>query len=285
MKVYQNFSLQEFNAYKIKSFCRIAYFPENEEDFIKLFSLLDINNFIIIGNGNNLILSKEYYTTPFIILNGTFNKVEVDNNYLIAEASATTLDICKIALLNNLSGIEFLYDIPSSVGGAVFMNAGTKEGVIEDVLYKVRYLDLIDLSIKEIYKDELNLSYRNSFFQEDKNKIILKAWFKLIPGDNYNIENLMDSIKKRRWSKQPREFPNCGSVFKRPPGKYVGPMIDELKLRGYTVGGAQISNKHSGFIVNINNATGENILNLIDIVKLKVLEKFNLNLEVEQRII
>ena len=122
-------------------------------------------------------------------------------------------------------------------------------------------------------------------FQKEKDKIILKAWFQLNSGNQSKIRKIMNESKARRWSKQPREYPNSGSVFKRPPGAYVGPMIDGLGLKGYTIGGAQVSKKHSGFIVNIDNATGEDILNLIKHIQKKVKERFNINLEVEQRII
>jgi UDP-N-acetylmuramate dehydrogenase len=155
----------------------------------------------------------------------------------------------------------------------------------KNILKKVRYLDLKDMLIKEKVNEELELGYRNSMFQKQKDMIILKAWFQLAKGDSKTIRKIMDESKTRRWSKQPREYPNSGSVFKRPPGKFVGPMIDELGLKGYSIGGAQVSKKHSGFIVNKGNATSEDILNLISAIQYKVYEKFEVNLEIEQRII
>ena len=140
------------------------------------------------------------------------------------------------------------------------MNAGTKEGETKNILQRVRYLDLNDLIIKERYQEELDFEYRNSIFQKQKDKVILKAWFQLKPGVKSNIRHIMDMSKERRWARQPRELPNSGSVFKRPPGAYVGPMIDELGLKGLKIGGAQISTKHSGFIINYDNATGEDII-------------------------
>ncbi|WP_299119787.1 UDP-N-acetylmuramate dehydrogenase [uncultured Winogradskyella sp.] len=285
MQIYNDFDLTNYNSYRLKSKCKTAYFPENEDDVIDLFS--SKKNFILLGSGHNVILSKNYYDCNFLIFNGNFNSVKVNKeaNVIIAEAGATILKVSEIAEQNALTGVEFYYDIPSSVGGAVVMNAGTKEGETKNILKKVRYLDLTDMSVKEKVNEELDLEYRNSMFQKQKDKIILKAWFQLTSGDSLKIRKIMNESKDRRWSKQPREYPNSGSVFKRPPGKFVGPMLDELGLKGFTVGGAQVSKKHSGFIVNVNNATGEDILNVIKHVQNKVNENFNINLEVEQRII
>lgn len=285
MKIFKDFELTNFNSYKIKSKCSIAYFPESESDFIELFTTLKGNDYIVIGNGNNVILSKSYYNIPFVILNGVFDRITINGSFVEAEAGTTTFNLSEFALENSLTGAEFLYDIPSSIGGAVVMNAGTKEGETKNILHKVRYLDLNDLNIKEKLNSEIDLSYRDSYFQNNKNAIILKVWFQLEKGEQNKIESLMKESKERRWSKQPREFPNCGSVFKRPPGRFVGPMLDELGLKGFSIGGAQVSKKHSGFIVNKGEATGEEILTLIKEIQKRVKEKFDVELEVEQRVI
>ncbi|EKB48329.1 UDP-N-acetylmuramate dehydrogenase [Cecembia lonarensis] len=282
MKVFNNFNLENFNAYNLSSVCSRAYFPDCEADII---NVIQKARPIVIGNGNNLILTKQFYKEDFLILNGCFQKVMLEKEIIIAEAGATLFDLSETAFQNNLSGLEIFYDIPSSVGGAVVMNAGTKEVEIKDLLIKVRYLDLVDGKIKEIYKEDIGFEYRNSFFQENVNTIILKVWFKLEKGDPLKIKSKMLLNKEIRWSKQPRDYPNCGSVFKRPPGRFVGPMLDELGLKGFTIGGAKISEKHSGFIVNTGNATGKDILQIIEIVQKKVKEKFGVDLEIEQRII
>lgn len=285
MKIFNEFDLTEYNSYRIKAKCKTAYFPESEEDVIAFYRINE--PFVLIGSGHNIIFSKEYYDINFLIFNGNFNSVELykTSNVISAEAGATIYNVSQTAEKHGLTGVEFFYDIPSSVGGAVVMNAGTKEGETKNILKKVRYLDLIDMIIKERFNEDLELEYRNSFFQKQKNKIILKVWFQLAPGDKQMIRKIMEESKERRWSKQPREYPNGGSVFKRPPGKFVGPIIDELGLKGYTIGGAQISKKHGGFIVNINNATGQDILSIIKVIKSKVSMKYGLELEVEQRII
>ncbi len=285
MITYKNFNLIKYNSYRINSLCSKAYFPECESDFLELYNKNNVKRLIIIGNGNNIILSKEYYEEEFIILNGNFDKVIVNNNIIEAEAGATLFHLSEISLKNSLTGFEIFYDIPSSVGGAAVMNAGTKEGEIKDILVKVRYLDLADMQIKEILKEEIYFEYRNSFFQKNPDKIVLKVWFELAKGNYQSIKDKMENVKRFRWEKQPRDLPNCGSVFKRPPGRFVGPMLDELGLKGFTIGGAKISEKHSGFIVNIGNATGKDILTIIRVAREQVKEKFEIELEVEQRVI
>ncbi|MBU2922158.1 UDP-N-acetylmuramate dehydrogenase [Winogradskyella psychrotolerans] len=285
MRVYNDFDLKLYNSYRVNSKCRTAYFPENENDLVELYT--SNKEYILLGSGHNIILSKDYYNENFIIFNGNYDAVEVDvhSNVISAEAGATILEVSEAAEKHSLAGVEFFYDIPSSVGGAVVMNAGTKEGETKNVLQKVRYLDLIDMCIKEKVNEELELEYRNSIFQKQKDKVILKAWFQLSSGNQSKIRRIMNESKERRWSKQPREFPNSGSVFKRPPGCFVGPMIDELGLKGFTIGGAQVSKKHSGFIVNVNNASGSDIIEIIKHTQSKVKEKYNIDLEIEQRII
>ena len=285
MKVEENKDLTEFSAYRVKSYCAKAYYPENEDELTKLYVDNPKEGFIVIGNGNNIIFAKQYYDRPFIILNGCLNKIVVKGNHIIAEAGATLLDMSEIALKHSLTGLEAFYDIPSSVGGAVVMNAGNKDAEIKDVLVKVRYFDLDTFKIKEIANEEANFSYRNSFFQKNSNIIILKAFFELLSGDPKEIQETMEQGKKIRWEKQPREYPNCGSVFKRPAGKFVGPMLDELGLKGFTIGGAQVSMKHSGFIVNIGDATGEDVLSLISEIQKRVKSHFDVDLEIEQRVI
>lgn len=284
-QLYQNFNLTNYNAYRINAVCTKAWFPENETDLLEIYSQNKNKRLIILGNGNNIILSKEYYEEEFIIFNGCLEKITVNNTEMEAEAGATLLQLSETALKHHLTGLEIYYDIPSSVGGAVVMNAGTKEGEIKDILVKVRYLDLTDLQIKEISKQDIGFEYRNSFFQKNTNKIVLKACIKLEKGNPEQIKAKMEETKQVRWEKQPREYPNCGSVFKRPPGRFVGPMLDELGMKGFTIGGAKISEKHSGFIVNTGNATGKDILSIISEAKKRVKEKFGVDLEVEQRII
>lgn len=283
MRAYSDFDLTDYNSYRIHSICKKAFFPEDEDEVFHLFN--NKRNFIILGSGHNVILSKEYYDKSFIIFNGNFNLVVFDGDIAEAESGILMLDLCKLALEKALSGIEVFYDIPSSLGGAVLMNAGAGGEEIKDVIVKVRYLDLDDMKIKEIHKNEIRFEYRNSFFQQNNKNIILKAWLQLHEKNKKEISLKMETIKSQRWAKQPKEFPNAGSVFKRPEGRFVGQMIEELGLKGFAIGGAMVSEKHAGFIVNSSNATGNDILALIKTIQEKVKDKFGVDLILEQRII
>ena len=285
MKLFENFNLLNYNSYRLNASCNKAYFPENENELVAIFWERPQTQKIILGNGNNIILTKEYYDDEFIIFHDCFDKILVDKNDIAAEAGATMLQLSETALAHSLSGFEVFYDIPSSVGGAVVMNAGTKEVELKDLLLKVRYLDLADMNIKEISRDEIGFEYRNSFFQKNTDKLVLKAWFRLKPALPNEIKAKMELTKQERWDKQPREYPNCGSVFKRPKGHFVGPMLDELGMKGFTIGGAKISEKHSGFIVNTGNAKGKDILAIIREAQNRVKAMFGVDLEIEQRII
>lgn len=285
MRIIQNCDLTNFNSYRISAVCREAYFPENEIDIVRFFS--DPAPFCMLGSGHNVILSKTYYDSRFLIFNGNFNSFEgnLKSEEIVAESGISMLEISEQALNMGLSGLEIFYDIPSSLGGAVVMNAGASGEEIKDVLIKVRYLDLIDMQIKEILKEDMGFEYRNSFFQRNPNNVVLKVWLRLKAADRTDIREKMERIREQRWAKQPRNYPNAGSVFKRPKGFYVGALMDELGLKGMTVGGAKISEKHGGFIVNFDNASGKDVLELINQVQHKVYLKFGVKLEIEQRII
>lgn len=284
MIIYDNFDLTNYNSYRLKATCRRAMFPECENDIVEFFASGNTGK-IVLGSGHNIILSKEFYEEDFLIFNGNFNEILIHDTVLEAESGAFMLDLANVALHNSLSGVEIFCDIPSSLGGAVVMNAGASGEEIKDVLIKVRYLDLVDLSIREIKQEDIGFEYRNSFFQRHRDKIVLKAWLQLQPGSQEAIRSKMEAVKSARDAKQPKEFPNAGSVFKRPKGYYVGAMIEELNLKGFAVGGAKVSEKHGGFIVNYRNATGSDIIALIDIIKQKIQDRFGVDLEVEQRII
>ena len=285
MRVYNDFDLTDYNSYRLKARCRRAYFPNSEEDIISLYS--SGYNYILLGSGHNVILSKEYYEEEFIIFNGNFEQIDINakSGMVDAQAGIRMEKLSEMACENGLSGLEIFYDIPSSLGGAVVMNAGASGEEIKDVLVKVRYLDLEDMHVREIFKEDINFEYRNSFFQKKSGKIVLKAVLKLWPNEKSVIRKKMETIKEQRWAKQPKNYPNAGSVFKRPPGYYVGAIMDELGMKGYTVGGAMISERHGGFIINFNSAKGKDIVDIISEVRRRVLEAYGINLEVEQRII
>lgn len=236
--------------------------------------------FKIIGNGSNILVSDAGLNFVVIKLSGEFNDIELKNsNEIIANSAVKLSTLCKFAMENSLSGLEFTYGIPGSVGGAVFMNAGAYGGEIKDVL---SYCCFIDEHLNEIKfeNNQLEFGYRKSIFSKN-NRIITKACFKLQPGIKENINKKMQEILQKRKDKQPLEFPSAGSVFKRPEGNFAGTLIDKSGLKGKTIGGAQISQKHAGFIINKGNATCSDVLNLIKFTQKTVLEKHNIQLECE----
>ena len=286
MRSHTNFDLTQYNSYKIKASCANAFFPDSEEDIRYIYQERKNTKKILIGNGNNIIFKKEYYPEDFIIFSGNFSRVSWnDKRMCTAESGITLLQLSELAYDRSLSGLEMFYDIPSSLGGAVVMNAGASGEEIKDLLVESRYYDPEKDLFSEMKGEEIGFKYRNSFFQRNPNLIITKVTLKLKTGDQTSIREKMETIKDRRWAKQPKNYPNAGSVFKRPEGMYVGSVIEELGLKGHTVGGAKISEKHAGFIVNFDNAKGKDIIDLIQYIKEKVYKKYSVDLEVEQRIL
>jgi UDP-N-acetylmuramate dehydrogenase len=280
-----NLDLTEYNSYRLKAICAQAFFPDTEEEIQQIYRDRKGTKKILLGSGHNVILSKEYYEEDFLIFSGNFDSISIDGNNIIAEAGATMLELSTLALENSLIGLEIFYDIPSSLGGAVVMNAGASGEEIKDVLVKVRYYDIAKDVFGEMTNEGIGFSYRNSCFQNDPDMIITKIWLELKSGDKYLIKNKMEQIKAARWAKQPRDYPNAGSVFKRPNGVFVGPMIEKLGLKGYRIGGAMVSEKHAGFIVNLDNAKGLDIVKLISCLRESIKNNFGIDLNIEQRVI
>lgn len=282
---YQEFDLTNFNSYRIQSRCKQAFLPNTEEEVINIFKKKQ--PLILLGSGHNVILSKTYYDENFVIFNGNFSRhvIDEESKTMEVEAGAFMKDLCVVALKHSLSGLEVFYDIPSSIGGAIVMNAGASGEEIKSLVTKVRYLDLKTMQIKEMQNSEIGFEYRNSYFQKNPNNVILKVWLQLDSGSENEIREKMNRIKAQRYAKQPKNHPNAGSVFKRPKGYYVGAIMEDLNLKGFSVGGAKISEKHGGFIINYNNATGQDVLGVINGVKKRVKEAYDIELEVEQRII
>lgn len=284
MKTYTDFDLTQYNSYRLKTVCRIAYFPENGPEIRQVFQETKEKK-ILLGSGHNVIMSKDYYDEAFVVFADNLSKTVITGNIIEAEAGTTMLHLSELALKHQLTGLEVFYDIPSSLGGAVVMNAGAGGEEIKDLLQSVKYYDPIADQFHEINKEDISFEYRNSFFQRNPHLIVISAKLVLRHSEEAAIRQKMEDIKTARWQKQPRDFPNAGSVFKRPPGHFVGALMDQLQLKGHVVGGAQISTKHGGFIVNIGNASGQDIMQLIGHVQEKVRATFNLELEVEQRIL
>ena len=237
-------------------------------------------DFMIIGNGSNILAPDEGYHGVVIRLDGDFRKMSlVDDNTIYCGAGATLAALCKFALNCGLSGLEFAWGIPGTVGGAVFMNAGAYGGEMKDVVYSVSHLTPGG-DTGRIEKDDLEFGYRTSVYRSN-NAIITGAVIKLKKDNPADIRERMDDFLGRRSSKQPLDFPSAGSVFKRPEGAFAGALIEQCGLKGHSHGGAQVSEKHAGFIINKQNATAHDVKALIREVQTKVYDETGYDLKCE----
>ena len=237
-------------------------------------------DYLIIGNGSNLLASDDGYRGVIIRLDGEFRKIAlVDEDTIYCGAGASLAALCKFAQSSGLSGLEFAWGIPGTVGGAVFMNAGAYGGEMKDVVYSVNHITP-DGETGRTEKEDLAFGYRTSLYRSNK-AIITGVTLKLKKDNPDDIRARMDDYLSRRSSKQPLEFPSAGSVFKRPEGAYAGALIEQCGLEGHSHGGAQVSEKHAGFIINRNNATAHDVKSLIREVQTKVFDETGYNLECE----
>ncbi|MEI2664756.1 UDP-N-acetylmuramate dehydrogenase [Rossellomorea sp. LJF3] len=254
---------------------------EEVQNIVKLSNKVDVP-FTLLGNGSNLIV-KDGGIRGIVLHLTNFKDIKATDQLIVAQSGAAIIDVSRRALAEQLSGLEFACGIPGTVGGALFMNAGAYGGEIKDVLDYCHVVDREGNLVKRTAA-ELELDYRHSNISE-KGDIVLEATFSLQPGVYEDIKAIMDDLTDKRESKQPLEYPSCGSVFKRPPGYFAGKLIQDSELQGTNFGGAEVSTKHAGFIVNKDNATASDYISLIEHVQKTVKEKFDVELEREVRII
>nr|WP_125708522.1 UDP-N-acetylmuramate dehydrogenase [Lacticaseibacillus porcinae] len=259
-------------------------FPKSIAEIQQLLAYANDNNLPLtfIGNASNLIV-KDGGIRGLVIILTTMKNIEAHGNTVTADAGARLIDTTEAAYQAGLTGMEFAAGIPGSVGGAVFMNAGAYGGEVKDCLQSTTVLTQAG-ELKTYSNADMGFSYRHSLVQTTGD-IVVSATFGLKPGDPIAIREQMDNLNAQRAAKQPLEYPSCGSVFKRPVGHFVGPMIQKAGLQGHIIGGAQISTKHAGFIVNLGGATATDYLDMIHLVQKTVAEKFDVQLEPEVRII
>nr|WP_232423550.1 MULTISPECIES: UDP-N-acetylmuramate dehydrogenase [Bacillus] len=236
----------------------------------------------ILGNGSNLII-KDGGIRGIVIILTKLNNITVEDNLIIAQSGSTIIDVSKTALEYCLTGLEFACGIPGTTGGALFMNAGAYGGEVKDVLQSAVVLNE-EGELLTLTQADFDFGYRSSAFAK-KNYCVLEATFACEKGDATEIKKKMDELTFLRESKQPLEYPSCGSVFKRPPGHFAGKLIQDSELQGVQIGGVQVSTKHAGFMVNVNQGTASDYIELIKHVQKTVKEKFNVDLETEVKII
>ncbi len=234
--------------------------------------------FMVLGKGSNILVSDKGIEGAVISL-CKMDEISVNGNVITAKSGASLASVCMKALEASLTGLEFAYGIPGTVGGGLYMNAGAYSGEMSQVVLSAKYIDL-NGNFGEISNKDMKLGYRTSLFKQG-DKIITEVTFLLKQGKREEIKALMDDFLSRRRDKQPLEYPSAGSTFKRPQGYFAGALIEKCSLKGLTIGGAMVSKKHAGFIVNIGNATSRDILELINTVQATVMEKEKVMLDPE----
>lgn len=239
--------------------------------------------YYVIGNASNLLVQDDGFDGVIIEIDSALAKIEINGNEIVAKAGAKLSKIAVKALNESLTGFEFAHGIPGNLGGAVTMNAGAYGGEMKDVLKWVKVLDN-NGEMKTLKAEELELGYRTSIIVKEK-MIVLEACIELHEGNRDEIEMHMKELMAKRKEKQPLEYPSAGSTFKRPEGYFAGKLIQDAGLKGYRVGGAMVSEKHSGFVINYDNATATDIINLMKDVRKKVYEEFQVTLEPEVKIL
>ncbi len=285
-----SFSLNEpmklHTSFKIGGAADVFVMPDSVEMCCKAISLCREFNvpYIVIGKGSNLLVSDEGYRGAIICVSNQLSDIElIDDNTIKCGAGALLSSVCNFALDNELAGMEFAYGIPGSLGGAVVMNAGAYGGEMKDIVCGCEYIDQKG-NLHSINADELDLSYRHSYFS-DKNLCIVSVTLRLGKGDPARIRQTMTELLNRRKEKQPLDFPSAGSTFKRPEGSYASMLIDQCGLKGFRVGNAQVSEKHAGFVINLGDATCNDVMTLAEKVSEIVFDKTGYKLELEVKII
>lgn len=285
ISVMENEPLSKHTSFKIGGPARYFASVDSVDKLSILIKFLNSSkiSYFILGNGSNILMPDNGYNGVVVKLSGEFENLDVSENTIEIGAAATLKKLTLAAKENSFTGLEFAYGIPGSVGGAVYMNAGAYGGEIKDVLSEVSAMDK-EGNVKIFSLEESELSYRSSLFQKN-NMVILSAKFSLEKGDLKEITDKMNTLLEKRKSKQPLEYPSAGSTFKRPEGYFAAALIEECGLKGESVGGAEVSVKHSGFIINKKGATAKDVLSLIRRVKDVVYEKKGVVLEPEIKII
>ena len=279
--------MKDYTTFRVGGPAKWMAAPQDEQQLrviLKICRELQIPCFIL-GRGSNLLVSDKGFDGVIVNLRKHFNKIEVDreNKTITAEAGASLPAVSQAALSAGLTGLEFAAGIPGTMGGGLFMNAGAYGGEMKDVLASVDVLTQ-DLEIKTIPAAELNLGYRCSSIPE-KGYIVLGATLQLKKGNAAEIRGRMAELAEQRRAKQPLQYPSAGSTFKRPEGYFAGKLVQDAGLKGKTIGGAQVSEKHSGFLINIGGATAQDILDLIAFCQKEVKDKFGVTLETEVKIV
>ncbi len=281
-----NAPMKEHTSFKTGGNADILINPKDDETVKAVLTFSKENDIplTVVGNSSNLLVSDDGIRGIVLKTAGGLTDISLSDNIVIAGAGVSLAKLCTFALDNSLSGLEFAYGIPGTVGGAVYMNAGAYGGEIKDVLKSVTHITP-QLITEQKTANMLSLSYRHSFYSDNAGYFILNAMFELKKDDPKLIKARMFDFLARRKLKQPLEYPSAGSTFKRPEGYFAGKLIEDCGLKGYKIGGAAVSEKHAGFVINYDNASTCDILRLIDYIQKTVKEKTGVTLETEIKIL
>lgn len=279
-----NEPLNKYTMTKLGGKADIFVIPETEDEAVNIVKYTYENHIplLLLGNGSNMIV-RDGGVRGIVLNLSKLNKIQIDNDQVYAQSGALIIDVSKKAAAASLTGLEFACGIPGSVGGAMAMNAGAYGGEIKDIIVHSTVLTKQGEKLV-LTKDELELGYRKSIIAQE-GYIVLSSLFQLEKGNKEEIDAIIADLTYKRESKQPLEYPSAGSVFKRPPGYFAGKLIQDSGLQGKGVGGAEVSTKHAGFIINKGNATATDYIETIKMVQRVVKEKFDVDLELEVKIV
>lgn len=281
---YKNVSLKKFNTYRLDVRCNYLIYPKDIDELRELLVFLKENRikYLVLGGGSNVILARPFFDV--VIKLDKLCDIKINGNIVTAGAGVSLVSLANTCMRKGLNGLAFAGGIPGCVGASACMNAGAYK---EDMAGVVREVKVItpDMEIITMDNKDLNYSYRNSFLKEHKDYICVEVTLGLTYEDSEKIKEVMDSRRQRRVDSQPLDMPSAGSVFRNPEGMSAGKLIEDIGLKGYTIGGAMVSPKHANFIVNTGEATYDDIIQLIEYIKMKVKEEYDIDLLLEQEII
>ena len=277
-----NEDMSAHTTFRIGGCADVFVTPQSMKEAADIVRLLLANDepYTVIGNGSNILVSDKGYRGCIVCMGHGMDHIKTDGTAITAGAGAILSKVAYAAYENGLGGLEFASGIPGSVGGAIVMNAGAYGGEMKDVTVSVTVLDAKRGNIITIPGKDMRFGYRTSVIKEYP-YIVLEASFELLQKDREQIKTVMDDLAAKRRSKQPLEYPSAGSTFKRPEGYFAGKLIEDAGLKGFTVGGAMVSEKHSGFVINSGGATAGDVMELIRTVRRTVYDKFEVMLEPE----
>ena len=281
----ENISLKKYNTYKLDTVCDFLVFPKDEEELIKILKIVKETNtkHLILGNGSNVIFSMDKYEGVIIRLDN-LSSIEYNENMVTVGAGYSLMKLAVETIEKGLSGLEFAAGIPGAVGASTAMNAGAYNSDMSRVVKSVRVLDE-NMNIVTLSNKDLAYEYRDSFLKKNSNYCVLSTTFILDYGDKESMKHLIQERRIKRLASQPLDMPSAGSVFRNPENMFAGELIEKSNLKGYSIGGAKVSEKHANFIVNNGGATGKDIVELIKLIQKEIKKNYNVELKLEQIII